>query len=124
MGLPSMESTDDAQSAPSTSPINSPNVSVSDGYSSSSSSFGSYELRSGGSTTSDDESSLSEADKTEFAIVPGTEAQQDAAESSSEDKITRRPARTRNQPPWMRTDDWVVGQHHVFTADPNDVVYI
>ena len=124
MGLPSMESIDDAQSAPSTSPVNSPKVSVSDGYSSSSSSFGSYELSSGGSTTSDDESILSKADKTEFDFVQGTEAQQDAADPSSEDNTTRRPTRTRNQPPWMRTGDWVVGQHHVLTADLSDVVYI
>ena len=122
MGLPSIESADDTQSAPSTSSVNSPNVSVSEGYSSSSSSFGRYELHSGGSTTSDDESSLSELDKTDF--VPETEAQQYAADYSSEDNTTRRPTRTRNQPPWMRTGDWVVRQHHVFSAEPNDVVYI
>ena len=60
MGLPSMESTDEVQSAPSSSPVNSLDISVSDSYSSSSSSsssFGSYELCSEGSTASDDESS-------------------------------------------------------------------
>ena len=58
------------------------------------------------------------------AFVPGTEAPQNAAESSSEDNTTRRPARTRKQPPWMKTGDWVVGKQHVFTTDPDEVVYV
>ena len=80
MRLSSMEPTDDAQSESSSFPVNSPNGSVSDCFSSFSS-FGCYELRSGRSISFDDESSLFETDKTGSAVVPGTEAQQDAEDS-------------------------------------------
>ena len=63
MGLPSMEQTDEVETGTDLSEGEGQNSTILDGYSSSSSSsFGSYELRSGRSDASDDESSISEAD--------------------------------------------------------------
>ena len=47
-----------------------------------------------------------------------------SADSSSKYNTTRRPTRTRKQPPWMKTGDWVVVKQHVFKAVPDEVVYV
>ena len=144
MGLLRVEQSEETENVPSstehigTSPNNSP-VSIPDNYFSSESSSG---LSSGGSYSSDDESSMSETGRTEqvigkyvpprhrkpgqFGLLPRTKSIPTTTDtgSSSEDDISQRPGRTRKLLPWMRTGDWVVGQQYTLTVDPSEVAHI
>lgn len=44
--------------------------------------------------------------------------------SSDEGTYSPRPVRTRRPPAWMRNKDWMVGQVHTLTVNPDEVVYL
>ena len=44
-------------------------------------------------------------------------------DSSYEENRNQRQQRTRRKPAWMRNNDWMVGQVHTSTVEPNRVVF-
>ena len=70
MGLPSMEQTDEVETGTDLSEGEGQNSTILDGYSFFFFQFWNYELRSGRSDSSDDESSISEADITDSHLFP------------------------------------------------------